>query len=147
MKFYKLQPEVAGEIGESSKIEYENGKIKKIIFLEYLFNDWLGGELLSTHPCHIVTENLKEDINANNLTGIQFQKIKKSFSDEYVELNNSTDIPEFVQIVCNNFYEEKKDNALQDFYVNRYKELIVSERALKVIKKHTLNNCLIEDIS
>lgn len=77
MKFYKLEPEIAGEIGESSKIEYENGKIKKIIFLEYLFSDWLGDELLSTHPCHIVTENLKKDISANNLTGVKFQKIKK----------------------------------------------------------------------
>ena len=62
------------------------------------------------------------------------------------QLNISTDIPEFVQIVCDNFYEDKNENALQDFYVNRYKELIVSESALKVIKKHTLNNCLIEEI-
>ena len=146
MKFYKLEPEIAGEIGESSKIEYENGTIKKIIFLEYLFSDWLGDELLSTHPCHIVTENLKKDISANNLTGVKFQKIKKTFSDEFIELNISTDIPEFVQIVCDNFYEDKNENALQDFYVNRYKELIVSESALKVIKKHTLNNCLIEEI-
>ena len=147
MKYYRLEPEIAGEIGENSKTEYENGKIKQIIFLEYLFSDWLGDDLLSTHPCHIVTENLKNDINANNLTGIQFKKIKKAFSDEFFELNSSTDIPEFVQIVCNNFYEDKNDSTLQDFYVNRYKALIVSERALKVIKKHTLNNCLIEEIS
>ena len=40
MKFYKLEPEVAGEIGESSKIEYENGKIKKIIFLEYFWKKY-----------------------------------------------------------------------------------------------------------
>lgn len=147
MKFYKLEPEVAGEIGENSKIEYEDGKIKKIIFLEYLFSDWLGDELISTHPCHIVTDNLKKDINSNDLTGVQFQEIKKSFSDEFVELNDLSDIPEFVQIVCDSFYEDKKDDELQDFYVNRYKELIVSENALKVIKRHTLNNCLIEEIS
>lgn len=147
MKFYKLEPEVAGEIGENSKIEYEDGKIKKIIFLEYLFSDWLGDELISTHPCHIVTDNLKKDINSNDLTGVQFQEIKKSFSDEFVELNDLSDIPEFVQIVCDSFYEDKRDDELQDFYVNRYKELIVSENALKVIKRHTLNNCLIEEIS
>ena len=36
MKFYKLEPEVAGEIGESSKIEYENGKIKNSTFPAYI---------------------------------------------------------------------------------------------------------------
>ncbi|MDY5701395.1 MAG: hypothetical protein SPK68_09915 [Lachnospiraceae bacterium] len=63
--------------GSYATTHSDDASIKKIIFLEYLFSDWLGDELLSTHPCHIVTENLKKDISANNLTGVQFQKIKK----------------------------------------------------------------------
>ena len=43
-------------------------------------------------------------------------------------------------------YEEKNDVTVQDFYVNKYKELIVSENALNVFQNHTLNNCVIEEL-
>lgn len=146
MRFYKLEPEIAGEIGDNSIIQYENGKISKIKYLEFRFTDWLGDELISTHPCYIITENLKEEILLNKLRGIQFQNILISFSDEFFELNDSTVIPNFVQIICENKYEEKNDVIIQDFYVNEYKELIVSENALNVFQNHTLNNCVIQEL-
>ena len=33
----------------------------------------------------------------------------------------------------------------KDVYLNKYQELIVSEKALNVLKNHALNNCEIEE--
>lgn len=146
MRFYKLEPEIAGEIGDNSIIQYKNGKISKVKYLEFRFTDWLGDELISTHPCYIITENLKKEILLNKLKGIQFQDILISFSDDFFELNDSIEIPNFVRIICENIYEEKNDDIVQDFYVNKYKELIISENALNVFRNHTLNNCVIQEL-
>ena len=72
MNYYLLNPEVAGELGDGSELVYEGGKIKEVVFLEYNFMGWRGDELLSTHPCFIVTESLQNDIILNNLTGVKF---------------------------------------------------------------------------
>ena len=141
MTYYLLEPEVAGEIGENSIISYENGMIKEVKYLEYCFMGWLGDELLTSTPCFIVSRAVQEEILAENLTGIQFEEITMSFSDEFEELYEGEAVPEFVRIICENSYESNIGNLTLDFYMNEYKDLIVSEKALAVFKRHKLNNC------
>lgn len=145
MNYYLLNPEVAGEIGDGSELIYEDGKIKEVIFLEYNFMGWQGDELLSTHPCFIVTENLQNDITLNGLTGVKFKDIAMTFSDEFYDICGNVKMPKFVQIICNTSYEDNVDNLQYDFYYNKYKEIIVSERALTVIKQHKIDMCIIEN--
>lgn len=144
MKYYLLNPEVAGELGENSEIIYENGKIKEVVHLEYNFIGWLGDELLSTHPCHIVTKKLQNDIVKSGLTGVKFKEMEVSFSEEFYDICEYADIPEFIQMVCNVTYEDNVDDLREDFYCNKYRELIVSERALEVLKIHNIKYCSIE---
>ena len=144
MKYYLLYPEVAGELGDGSQLVYENGKIKDVTFLEYNFMGWQGDELLSTHPCFIVTESLQIDIISNNLTGVEFNDIAMTFSDEFYDMCGDIKIPQFVQIICNALYEDNADHLQYDFYYNKYKELIVSEKALTVLKQHKIDMCIIE---
>lgn len=145
MKYYLLNPEVAGELGDGSEVEYENGRIKEVKFLEYNFMGWLGDELLTTHPCFIVTKSLQEDIILAGLTGMVFSEIKITVSDVFVEIYGDRHIPEFVRIICSELYETNVDNLQHDFYYNEYKDLIVSERALDVIKQHKISMCTIEE--
>ena len=65
MNYYLVYPEIAGELGEASEVIYECGRIREVTFLEYKFMGWQGDELLSTHPCFIVTSSLKNDIKSN----------------------------------------------------------------------------------
>ena len=58
MKYFVLEPEVAGGIRKKSKILYENSKIKEVLFLDYEFEGWLGDEILITHPCFIISKSL-----------------------------------------------------------------------------------------
>lgn len=144
MNYYLLNPEIAGELGDGSELVYESGKIKEVVFLEYNFMGWQGDELLSTHPCFIVTESLQNDIISNGLTGVKFRDIAMTFSDEFYDICGNIKVPRFVQIICNDLYEDNSENLHNDFYVNKYKEIIVSEKALSVLKQHKINVCAIE---
>lgn len=144
MNYYLLNPEVAGELGDRSELVYEDGKIKEVTFLEYNFMGWQGDELLSTHPCFIVTESLQNDIILSGLTGIKFNEIAMTFSDEFYDVCGGVKVPQFVQIVCNASYEDNADDLQYDFYYNKYKELIVSERALNILKQHKIDACSVE---
>ena len=144
MNYYLLKPEVAGELGEGSELVYEGGSLKEVTFLEYNFMGWLGDELLTTHPCFIVTESLQNDIMLYDLTGVTFRDIAMTFSDEFYELYGDKKLPRFVQIICNTSYEDNADNLQYDFYYNKYKRMIVSEKALNVLKQHRMDMCNIE---
>ena len=144
MNYYLLNPEVAGELGDGSELVYEGGKIKEVVFLEYNFMGWQGDELLSTHPCFIVTESLQNDIILNGLTGVIFNNIAMTFSDEFYDICGDIQVPKFVQIICNDLYEDNVENLQNDFYYNKYKEIIVSEKALGVLKQHKIDMCIIE---
>lgn len=67
MKYYMIEPEVAGEIGENTIYdnydEIINQKKKPIIsHLHYIFDGWLGDELLEVTPCFLISERLKKEI-------------------------------------------------------------------------------------
>lgn len=141
MKYYVLEPEVAGQLGNKSKLVYEEGRVKEVIFLEYVFLGWLGDELLNTTSCYIITKSLKNDVIKQGLTGFEIDRVKISFSREYFELGGSIFIPKFVRLKPLESYEENMSNLTKDFYYNKYKNLVVSERALKVICRHKLDMC------
>jgi hypothetical protein len=149
-KLYKLDPEVAGEIGELSRLEYKNGMINSVKFLHYEFYGWLGDELLTSSPCFIVTESLADDIIRHQLTGCRFEEIHQTTSDEFKELYPNKQLPRFVRIILLGKFEvtgEKvNDWSGHDFCIEDEVDLVVTERALNVIKKHQIRNCDIEEM-
>ena len=42
---------------------------------------------------------------------------------------------------------DELDNSLQDFYAYKLRELIVSEKALSIIKEHSISHCDIIEIN
>ena len=120
--------------------------VDEVTFLHYEFYGWLGDELLTTHPCFIVTESLMNDIMSNGLEGVEFRDIKISLSDEFVELYGKIVLPKFVEIKCKFVYEEHLDNLTSDFYLTKYEDFIVSEKALFVLRHHTFDFCEIKPI-
>lgn len=146
MQYYLLEPEVAGGIGDMSEIVYKDGMINEVKFLHYEFYGWLGDELLTTHPCFIVSENLMDDIISSGLEGAEFKDIKTSLSYEFLELYGKIEIPKFVEIKCKFVYEEHIDNLTSDFYISQRKNFIVSDKALNVLKHHKLDFCEVKKI-
>ena len=88
MKYYMIEPEVAGEIGENTIYdnydEIINQKKKPIIsHLHYIFDGWLGDELLEVTPCFLISERLKKEIENHGFSGCRFADVEVSYSDEF----------------------------------------------------------------
>lgn len=150
MKFYRLDPEVAGGFGEHTKATYKNGMIDQVLYLEYEFEGWLGDELVTSTPCFIVTKSLANDITASRLTGYQFEEMEITKSEQYELFYPYEVLPEFVRLIPKgaiSFKDKSIDNwSGDDFCFEKKVDLVVSERALNVLKKHQMDNCDIEEL-
>lgn len=146
MKYYKLQPEVAGQVGDESILEYKNGMISEVKFLEYSFFGWLGDELLTSHPCFIVTKELAVAMQASNLLGYTLQDMRVSLSEEFIDFYGNKKLPEFIRLIPAELYPDELFEPANDLYLSKRCDLIVSERALLILKKYKLNNCDIDEI-
>lgn len=147
MKYFVLEPEVAGGIGKKSKILYENSKIKEVLFLDYEFEGWLGDDILTTHLCFIISEFLCDIIKISDLKGYQLQKIGISFLDFFLEVYNKKILPNFIRLLPFAINDISLiDKMSLDFYLYKNTTLIVSEKALNTLKKLNLSNANILNI-
>ncbi|HEX5736470.1 MAG TPA: hypothetical protein VF131_26805 [Blastocatellia bacterium] len=158
MKLYMLQPEVAGWVGGNSVItnldEIKSGKDKvhEVSHLEYQFDTWLGDELLAAYSGFIVTESLAKDLTKAGLTGVKLTDVEISKSDVFKELYPNRRLPRFRRLIPEGRVElDKKHHARKwaghDFCQTERAELVVTEQALNVLKKHKLDHCEIEELS
>ncbi len=70
-KFSYIEPEVAGGLG--GRTRFDRSVRPPIVHqLEYRFSGWLGGDIVASHPCHIVTRRLRQAIDAALLSGVTF---------------------------------------------------------------------------
>lgn len=147
MKYFIIEPEVAGGLGEKSKILYENGKIKAVKYLDYEFQGWLGDDILTTHPCFIVSKDLSEAIGNSSLCGYKLERISISFSDEFREFQKDCKVPDFVRIIPTYSIDDAKlFNTLgMDFYLYEKRYLVISETALLIIGQFHITNTTIYD--
>ena len=147
MKYFVLEPEVAGGIGKKSEVLYENSKIKEVLFLDYEFEGWLGDDILTTHPCFIISEFLCDIIKVTDLKGYQLQKMDVSFSDFFLEVYNKNILPNFIRLLPFAINDISLiDKMSLDFYLYKNTTLIVSEKALDTLKKLNLSNANILNI-
>ena len=128
MKYYVVEPEVAGGFGNHTIIDRSSGKmnVKK---LHYQFDGWLGDELLESTPCFIVSEKLAHEIEHERLTGVGFADIEVTTSDEFKELYPTQQLPKFIWLKAGNRPGE------DDFGITPSLNLVVSESALQLLKR------------
>lgn len=151
MNYYIVEPEVAGEIGKNTVYDKKKKNIDgnekiEIIFLHFIFDGWLGDELLEVTPCFLVSERLKNEIIKNNLSGCVFQEIKQSYGDVFMELYPNIKVPKFFRLIPINYLNVDEDkyienNDMSDFMISQKDYLIISENAKKII----LNNSNIKN--
>ena len=147
LNYYLLKPEVAGELGDNSKIVYEGGRIKEVISLEFVFLGWLGDEILKARPCYIVVKNIMDDFINNGIKGIKYEEIQVSFSEDFLEMcEDISTMPLFVRIIPLNRVDDLEEEMKEDVYVDKCNRLIVSERALEILKKYKIDNCDVEQL-
>ena len=144
MKYYMIEPEVAGEIGENTIYdnydEIINQKKKPIIsHLHYIFDGWLGDELLELTPCFLISERLKKEIENHGFSGCRFADVEVSYSDEFLEIYPIRKVPKFYRMIPLKTVFVENDGYINqdmdDFMLTQKSYLIISENV-----KNLLNN-------
>ncbi|WP_442601934.1 hypothetical protein [Paenibacillus sp. KN14-4R] len=147
MKLLLLEPEVAGCLGERTTFDENN----RVVYLHYEFEGWLGDELLESSPCFIVTESLARSLDENKLSGIMFEDVEVSTSEEFNELHPNRTLPSFKRLIpqgiVNITAERFFDWSGHDFCISPKNYLVITEKAFEIMTKHTLRNCDVTELS
>jgi hypothetical protein len=133
MSYYVLEPEVAGGFGAHTVIDRSSGKMV-VQKLHYQFDGWLGDELLESAPCFIASEGLVREIESARLTGVRFDEVEITTSDQFRELYPNRQLPMFVWLKV----EGKAGH--DDFGIAPGLRLVVSKRALELLKRVGIAN-------
>ncbi len=135
MKSYILEPEVAGSIyGDESVIDSSVHPpcVKR---LDYRFDGWMGDDVLESFPCYIATTKLAGSLKQAGMTGVEFDEVKVSKSEQFEEMYPNRELPTFVWLrIIGQAGED-------DFGLTNDNRLVVSERALNRMKEFRLDNC------
>jgi hypothetical protein len=139
--FYSIYPEVPGGLGEETILD-RSIHPPMVTFLHFKFDGWLGGDLITTFPCYLVSENLSKALCSGNLSGFEVtdKDLKITISEQFRELYPDRNIPKFYRL---KIVGKAKEN---DFGLDEGNKLIISQRALDVLKKFSLSDSEIEEI-
>jgi hypothetical protein len=141
MKYYAIEPEVAGGFGDHTKIVHTSGKPFEVVHLHYRLEGWLGDELLESTPCFIVSKSLANDLTRAQLTGFSFDAVEVTTSRELSEVIGNSGLPEFLWLKVNGIARQ------DDFALSSELTLIVSEKALKVLDGRILHAASVVPLS
>jgi hypothetical protein len=138
MKYYALSPEVAGELGE--RTEMDTAVHPPVVSrLHYEFSDWLGDELVESFPVFLISTALGQSAASAGLSGFVLADAETTLSEEAEELLDGETIPEF------RWLQITGRPGAADFGQTAEARLVVSERALDLLRQGSLNNCGVED--
>ena len=138
MKYYSLEPEVAGGFGPRSVIN-PNVRPPHVTKFNYQFDVWLGDPLLEAVGCFIVTESLKKMILAKAATGVSFGTVEISRSGQFEDLYPNRQLPEFVWL------KVLGDAGRDDFGLSPAHSLVVSDRILNLLREQGMSHCSISE--
>lgn len=128
MKYYIVEPEVAGGFGKKTQTTVGPNNLMLVLRLNYEFDGWLGDELLESTPCFIVTKSLGSQLERVGLTGFSLDEVDITKSQQFVDVHGNCELPEF------NWFKIVGRPGQDDFGLTSALELVVSERALDSIQ-------------
>lgn len=152
---YILEPEVPGGLGPGTQItnqdEIEGGleDIPKVENVEFVFDGWMGDDLVESYPVFLVTERLQQALIIR-YPELVFEEIKVTTSQVFQDFAPDTSLPKFVRLLpigqSISFHNEKK-KADHEIYTDTKGRLVTSKEALEIFKRFNLNHCDIDPVS
>ena len=137
-RFWSLEPEVAGELGDGSMLD-TSVHPPRVLYLQYSFSGWLGDDLLEGFPCYIATDALAGAIRSERFTGVQLMPVDVVASDGFREMYPGRKLPGFTRI------EVRGEAGVDDFGLSDEHVLVVSDAVFRVLRKYTLAQCDVDE--
>lgn len=131
---FVLEPEVAGGWGPQTRAD-TSVHPPIVHVLHHEFEGWLGDDLLETFPCYLVTERLGESLHSAQLTGFNLGPVQVTASEAFSQLHPHTALPSL------KWLQISGSVGRTDFAISPEHQLIVSARALGILRSHQLKHC------
>lgn len=138
MTYRYVEPEVSGSLGDGTDLD-SSVHPPAVNRLEFRFDGWLGDCLVESFPCFVLTESAKVAVETSKLSGVIFDDLVVSRSDQFNELYPGKELPAFFWAKVTGIAGRDDFGLAQDF------RLVLSERALKVLEGFGLEQALIAD--
>lgn len=139
MKRYRsLKPEIHGGYGKKAVIARETFP-PTVHKLHYVFDGWLGDDLVTSFPIFMVTERLKDSIVSHKLTGVEFDFVLVTKSELFFDVHGDLELPKFWWMKVLGVED------IDDFLLTRNADILVSEEVYDVLREFSLNDCTISE--
>lgn len=134
--FHLIEPEVAGDLGEASVLDHSTQPYS-VSRLQYEFNVPPEDDLLTTHPCFVVTERLRAALHKLAGTGYRFEDLEITTTEDFDELYPDIKLPRYFWM--------KVDGVpgVDDTGLSDHCTLVVSDRFLEVLRDFAMSNCVV----
>ncbi len=139
MRYFTLHPEVAAsDFGQHTIVDYT---VHPAIVsrLHYEFDGWTGDDLLKFTSCFLVTSRLATALGSEHLSGYRLKDVEISTSDVFKGLQPDVVLPPFKWL-----YITGKPGVDDFGTTTRQGWLVVSEKAMRVLKTGNMNHCKVE---
>jgi hypothetical protein len=137
MNFFFIEPEVAGGLGSHTKMD-TSVHPPVVQSLHYEFEGWQGDALLESFPVFLINENVGQKLIEAGFTGINLASVKITKTEQFDDLYPGRALPSFVWLKPSGML------AVDDFSCAKDGRLVVSDRALGVLKVEGVSNASIE---
>ncbi len=134
---YVLEPEVAGGLGERTGWD-RSGPVPRVTALHYEVDQWLGDDLLASHPCFLATERLARAMDEARLSGISWDRAEVTTSELARDLAPDQQLPPF------RWLRPVGEAGSDDVALDATGRLLCSDTALQLLRGFHLQHCLIE---
>jgi hypothetical protein len=146
MKYFLLEPEVAGHLGDNAVVD-ERTKPPIAKHFHFEFDGWNGDDLITAAGLYLGTKRLADFLRAQQppLSGIEFGQVELSKSPEYYWMQSREmagapkELPEFVWLKITGVA------GVDDFGTPKEYGITVSERVLKLLEAVCMKVCVIKD--
>jgi hypothetical protein len=137
MRYFLLSPYSAG-CNSASDADWTTNTIHK---LRYKFDFWRDDVLLSSSPTWIITVVAKHAVQLAKLTGVHFVSVEVSKSELFDQFHPRQELCSFVWMKVDG------EAGHDDFGIVRKTKLVVSERALALLRTLGIPNARVDDFT
>jgi hypothetical protein len=138
MTYFELEPEVAGGFGPATTGDLR-ARPPQVEKFNYEFDVWPGDPLLEALSTYIVTDHLKDRLIEASASGVAFGDVEVTKSGIFLDMNGDRTLPAFSWLKITG--QAGKD----DFGLSMSRHLIVSERAMNLLKVFGLKYCEVSE--
>lgn len=137
---WAIEPEVAGQLGPRTEMDRSTHP-PVVKSLHFVLSGWLGDALLETFPCYLATQEAIEKLAEAGLSGWADADVAFEIDEQLLGREPNLHVPTF------RWFQITGELGLDDFAIGADLRLVVSARALDVLRRLGIANAELEPVT